>query len=169
MASLSFCLAGGSPQCAQDGRHCRWQTRHRSCKAVCSTIAGSPELQDESEKQNWQSNVRCRLPPAASATAATAAFSATTHPRPHAHAPPKCRTLQGRRQHRLWEPCLADPPPLLDNVAVVLVSPKRPISVGTVARSCAAFECEDLRIVAPRAAEGSCQPLFVEEGGSGSE
>jgi tRNA C32,U32 (ribose-2'-O)-methylase TrmJ len=32
----------------------------------------------------------------------------------------------------------------------VLVSPKRPISVGTVARSLACFECEDLRIVEPR-------------------
>lgn len=45
---------------------------------------------------------------------------------------------------------LTAPPPLLDDVCVVLVSPKRPISVGTVARSLACFECEDLRIVEPR-------------------
>lgn len=43
-----------------------------------------------------------------------------------------------------------DPPPLLADVAVVLVSPKRPISVGTVARALSCFECEDLRLVAPR-------------------
>ena len=63
---------------------------------------------------------------------------------------PPCRNLQGRRKHRLWEPVLQDPPPLLDNVCVVLVSPKRPISVGTVARSLSCFECEDLRIVDPQ-------------------
>lgn len=61
-----------------------------------------------------------------------------------------CRSLQGRRKHRLWEPALRDPPPLLADVCVVLVSPKRPISVGTVARSLSCFECEDLRIVQPR-------------------
>ncbi|KAL4452351.1 hypothetical protein ABPG75_008013 [Micractinium tetrahymenae] len=60
------------------------------------------------------------------------------------------RTLQGRRKHRFWEPALRNPPPLLADVCVVLVSPKRPISVGTVARSLSCFECEDLRIVEPR-------------------
>lgn len=33
---------------------------------------------------------------------------------------------------------------------MVLVSPKRPVSVGTVARALSCFECEDLRLVAPR-------------------
>jgi tRNA C32,U32 (ribose-2'-O)-methylase TrmJ len=32
----------------------------------------------------------------------------------------------------------------------VLVSPKMPVSVGTVARACSCFECEDVRIVSPR-------------------
>lgn len=50
----------------------------------------------------------------------------------------------------MWQPVLSDPPPLLADVAVVLVSPKRPISVGTVARSLGSFECMDLRIVQPR-------------------
>ena len=77
-------------------------------------------------------------------------------PTPLASPPPNppnlrpLRSLTGRRKHRLWEPVLSDPPPLLEGVSIVLVSPKRPISVGTVARSLAAFECEDLRIVAPR-------------------
>ncbi len=42
------------------------------------------------------------------------------------------------------------PPPLLHDVAVVLVAPKRPVSIGTVARSLSCFECPDLRIVQPR-------------------
>jgi hypothetical protein len=58
-----------------------------------------------------------------------------------------CRSLQGRRKHRFWEPVLEDPRPLLEDVTVVLVSPKRPISVGTVARSLSCFECCDLRLV----------------------
>ncbi|EFN54791.1 hypothetical protein CHLNCDRAFT_52745 [Chlorella variabilis] len=59
------------------------------------------------------------------------------------------RSLQGRRKHQFWEPVQLDPPPLLHDVCVVLVSPKRPISVGTVARSLSCFECLDLRIVEP--------------------
>lgn len=35
-------------------------------------------------------------------------------------------------------------------VTVVLVSPRRPVSVGTVARALSSFEVEDMRIVAPR-------------------
>lgn len=49
----------------------------------------------------------------------------------------------------MWEPRL-DPPALLSDVTVVLVSPKRPSSVGAVARACGSFECEDLRLVRPR-------------------
>ena len=35
-----------------------------------------------------------------------------------------CSTLTGRQKHRMWQPVLTDPPPLLHDVAVVLVSPK---------------------------------------------
>eukprot|EP00887_Chlorella_sp_A99_P002111 scaffold21.g2111.t1 len=59
------------------------------------------------------------------------------------------RSLTGRQKHRFWEPQL-DPPALLSQVSVVLVSPKRPVSVGTVARALSCFECEDLRIAGPR-------------------
>ena len=34
------------------------------------------------------------------------------------------------RKHQFWEPKLS-PPPLLDGVVVVLVSPRRPVSLGT--------------------------------------
>lgn len=64
-----------------------------------------------------------------------------------------CREATGREKHHLWQPTL-DPPLVLSNVAVVLVSPKRPTSVGSVARAMSCFECDDLRIVAPR-----CDPL----------
>lgn len=60
------------------------------------------------------------------------------------------RSLTGRRKHRVWEPQLLDPPAALADVSVVLVSPKRPNSVGAVARAASSFECEDVRIVAPR-------------------
>lgn len=61
-----------------------------------------------------------------------------------------CRALTQRRKgRRVWQPVLTDPPPLLQDVTIILVSPKRPVSVGTVARACACFECEDLRIVQP--------------------
>jgi tRNA G18 (ribose-2'-O)-methylase SpoU len=43
-----------------------------------------------------------------------------------------------------------DPPLLLENVAVVLVGPKKPVSCGTIARSCSCFEVNDLRVVQPR-------------------
>lgn len=61
------------------------------------------------------------------------------------------RNTTGRVKHRLWAPHLSlDPPPLLVDVAVVLVSPKRPSSVGSVARALSCFECIDLRLVNPR-------------------
>ena len=62
------------------------------------------------------------------------------------------RGATGRRHHLIWEPEL-DPPLLLANVTVVLVGPKKPISCGTIARSCSCFEVDDLRVVQPR-----CQP-----------
>jgi tRNA C32,U32 (ribose-2'-O)-methylase TrmJ len=61
------------------------------------------------------------------------------------------RNTTGRLKHRLWAPHLSlDPPPVLYDIAVVLVSPKRPTSVGSVARALSCFECVDLRLVNPR-------------------
>ena len=61
------------------------------------------------------------------------------------------RNTTGRHKHRVWGPHLSlDPPPLLSDIAVVLVSPKRPSSVGAVARALSCFECVDLRLVSPR-------------------
>lgn len=76
-----------------------------------------------------------------------------------------CRDATGRNKHRLWDPRL-DPPALLADVAVVLVAPKRPSSVGAAARACGCFECEDLRLVAPR-----CDPLIrsARNGAKGSQ
>lgn len=59
------------------------------------------------------------------------------------------RQLTSGRDHRTWEPSLL-PPALLSNVCCVLVAPRRPLTLGAVARSCSAFECQDLRIVQPR-------------------
>eukprot|EP00955_Chlamydomonas_euryale_P100633 365296-Chlamydomonas_euryale.AAC.41 len=61
----------------------------------------------------------------------------------------QCSSATGNREHQFWEPSL-DPPALLDGVVVVLVSPRRPISVGTVARAASCFEVGSLRIVQPR-------------------
>ena len=62
---------------------------------------------------------------------------------------PRPRSLTGRVAQRVWAPQL-DPPPVLADVTVVLVSPKRPVSVGSVARAMSCFECVDLRVVQPR-------------------
>ena len=50
--------------------------------------------------------------------------------------------------------CSTDgPPPALGFVRVVLVSPKRAISIGMVARACASFEVGSLMLVNPRVDE----------------
>ncbi len=59
------------------------------------------------------------------------------------------RAVTGSRKHQFWEPEL-DPPGLLSGVSVVLLSPRRPSSVGTVSRACSCFEVDDVRIVQPR-------------------
>lgn len=59
------------------------------------------------------------------------------------------RSATGRRHQMIWEPDL-DYPLLLADVAVVLVGPKKPISCGTISRSCSCFEVDDLRLVQPR-------------------
>lgn len=59
------------------------------------------------------------------------------------------RAVTGSRRHQFWEPQL-DPPALLEAVSIVLVSPRRPVSLGTVARSASCFEVSDLRVVKPR-------------------
>jgi len=61
------------------------------------------------------------------------------------------RTLTGRKKHRVWSPHLSlDPPPLLGDVVVIMISPKKPSSVGSVARALSCFECPNLLLVAPR-------------------
>ncbi|GLC33727.1 hypothetical protein PLESTM_000104700 [Pleodorina starrii] len=60
------------------------------------------------------------------------------------------RTLTGNQSQVAWEGSQLDPPALLSGVTVVIISPRKPVSVGTVARACGSFECEDLRIVMPR-------------------
>ena len=64
------------------------------------------------------------------------------------------RSTTGRKKHRLWSAIPLHPPPLLADIAVVLVSPKRPSTIGAVARALNCFECVDLRVVCPR-----CDPL----------
>ncbi|GIL83485.1 hypothetical protein Vretimale_11166 [Volvox reticuliferus] len=60
------------------------------------------------------------------------------------------RTLTNNQAQISWDDSLLDPPALLGGVTVVIISPRKPVSVGTVARACGSFECEDLRIVMPR-------------------
>ena len=64
------------------------------------------------------------------------------------------RNSGGRVSKRLWRAHvgkLADPPAALADVTVILVGTKKAGNVGAVARACGSFECEDLRVVAPRA------------------
>lgn len=51
-----------------------------------------------------------------------------------------CSNLTGRQKHRMWQPVLTDPPPLLHDVAVVLVSPKA--SFGAAICTLTAWCCE---------------------------
>ena len=63
------------------------------------------------------------------------------------------RNSGGRVSKRLWRAHvgkLADPPAALADVTVILVGTKKAGNVGAVARACGSFECEDLRLVAPR-------------------
>ncbi|GLI59771.1 hypothetical protein VaNZ11_001734 [Volvox africanus] len=60
------------------------------------------------------------------------------------------RTLTNHQSQISWSDSPLDPPALLGGVTVVIISPRKPVSVGTVARACGSFECEDLRIVMPR-------------------
>eukprot|EP00873_Tetraselmis_striata_P019977 jgi/Tetstr1/440241/TSEL_028592.t1 len=64
------------------------------------------------------------------------------------------RAKTGRQKQRVWDPNVLDPPALLADIVIVLVRTKRPVTVGTVARACSSFECEDIRMVAP-----DCDPL----------
>jgi tRNA G18 (ribose-2'-O)-methylase SpoU len=60
------------------------------------------------------------------------------------------RLSQGIKQ-RAWEQApQLDPPAVLADVVLVLVGPKNPANVGTIARSCSAFECLQMRIVESR-------------------
>ena len=104
------------------------------------------------ERAEWAATVRCaQSPPPRLASRGSSPLhcaDALTQQRACADSL-QCRVLTGRQKHRVWEPQL-DPPALLWDVTVVLVSPKRPSSVGAVARACGSFECEDLRLVRPR-------------------
>lgn len=64
------------------------------------------------------------------------------------------RNSGGRVSKRLWRAHvgkLSDPPAALADVTVILVGTKKAGNIGAVARACGSFECEDLRVVAPRA------------------
>ena len=56
-----------------------------------------------------------------------------------------CRQSKGADTQRLWRPQL-EPPPALAALSLVLVGPKKPPNVGSAARLCNCFECEDLRV-----------------------
>ncbi len=60
------------------------------------------------------------------------------------------RLSQGIKQRDWEEVPQLDPPAVLANVVLVLVGPKNPANVGTIARSCSAFECLQMRIVESR-------------------
>ncbi|KAG2435328.1 hypothetical protein HXX76_007402 [Chlamydomonas incerta] len=60
------------------------------------------------------------------------------------------QSITGNRDHTAWDGSQLDPPALLSGVTVVIMSPRKPVTVGTVARALGSFECEDLRIVMPR-------------------
>ena len=64
------------------------------------------------------------------------------------------RNSGGRITKRAWTEHvnrLSDPPALLSDVTVILVGTKKAGNIGAIARACGSFECEDLRVVAPRA------------------
>ncbi|KAK3272653.1 hypothetical protein CYMTET_19063 [Cymbomonas tetramitiformis] len=62
------------------------------------------------------------------------------------------RKATGRVQHRAWGNVgeRLDPPAALLDFTVVLLAPKFATSLSSTARAMNCFECEDLRIVAPR-------------------
>lgn len=55
------------------------------------------------------------------------------------------RHSKGADNQRLWRPQL-DPPAALAALSLVLVAPKKPPNVGSAARLCNCFECDDLRV-----------------------
>ncbi|GAX84077.1 hypothetical protein CEUSTIGMA_g11501.t1 [Chlamydomonas eustigma] len=59
------------------------------------------------------------------------------------------RAATGNRKHQFWEPQLS-PPALLHHVIVILMSPRRAVSLGTVSRSASCFEVSQIRVVQPR-------------------
>ena len=59
---------------------------------------------------------------------------------------------------------LRDPPAVLHDVCVVFCEPKTASNVGAFARACAAFECCDLRLVAPSCDVGSRAALSAAKG-----
>ena len=56
-----------------------------------------------------------------------------------------CRQSKGADPQRLWRPQL-EPPAALAALSLVLVGPKKPPNVGSAARLCNCFECDDLRV-----------------------
>ena len=59
------------------------------------------------------------------------------------------RAVTGSRKHQFWEPKLS-PPPLLQDIVLVIVSPRRPVSLGTVSRAASCFEVSTVRVAQPR-------------------
>jgi len=120
---------------------------HRSTNALQYCTLPSPQvgnLHSSPRRRRRRRRRRCRSP----ITATTFEPSATSERDEWVS---NVRNTTGRVNQRLWAPYISlEPPPLLADIAVVLVSPKRPTSVGSVARALSCFECMDLRLVNPR-------------------
>ena len=93
--------------------------------------------------------VRAALPPTSLGTIAAATTPSATRSRTSsASATAAAASVNAYGAH---VGKLADPPAALADVTVILVGTKKAGNVGAVARACGSFECEDLRVVAPRA------------------
>ncbi|GBF88323.1 hypothetical protein Rsub_01035 [Raphidocelis subcapitata] len=115
---------------------------------------------------------RCRAPAAGGAAFGERDYLATRQSRAREEWAASYRAAQARGDRSAGAgnpdaPAAAaglDPPPRLGGVSVVLCSPLRPRTVGTVARLCSCFEAVDLRLVEPRCNHVSRPALSASKG-----